>query len=120
MPISLMRLLDNMRFLTFEITYLLWAVANALPSPTKPLENYLRARSDASPNPIASQYPNSPTGTINGTTAVVPISYDLARSIIPAKYPILTAQYESLLPGFPKNSYPVRILPSPLAGKQHS
>lgn len=103
-----------MRFMLFEFIVLLYAavtsLVDALPSPTKALGNYLRSNSDASPNPIASKYPSKPTGIINGTVAVVPISYDLARSIIPSKYGILTSAYESLLPNFPKNSYPVSLL----------
>ena len=62
---------------------------------------------DSAPNPIADDYPTSVTGTSNGTITVVPISYSLARSIIPAEYGILTAAYKSLLPGFPADSYPV-------------
>lgn len=58
------------------------------------------------PNPIASQYPNSATGTINGTVAIIPIPYAQARSIVPAQYPILTKQYEKLMPGL-KGMYPV-------------
>lgn len=58
------------------------------------------------PNPIAAQYPNDVTGTINGTSAIVPIPYAIARSIIPSQYPILRHAYEELIPGFPKNMYP--------------
>jgi hypothetical protein len=103
-----------MRFMLFEFIVLLYAavtsLVNALPSPTKALGDYLRSNSDASPNPIASKYPSKPTGIINGTVAVIPISYDLARSIIPSKYGILTSAYEASLPNFPNNSYPVRSL----------
>lgn len=102
-----------MRFMFFEFTVLLYAIVtslvSALPSPTKAIGDYLRARSDASPNPIASQYPNRPTGIIAGTVAVIPIPYHLARSIIPSEYGILTSAYESMLPGFPKDSYPLVV-----------
>jgi len=41
---------------------------------------------------------------------VVPIPYDLARSLVPAQYGILKGAYESLLPGFPEGFYPVCFL----------
>jgi hypothetical protein len=62
---------------------------------------------ESSPNPIASLYPNSVTGTINGTFAAVPIPFEMARNIIPSQYGILKAAYKSLLPGFPEGKYPV-------------
>ncbi|KUJ22343.1 uncharacterized protein LY89DRAFT_575724 [Mollisia scopiformis] len=65
--------------------------------------------SSSAPNPIGPLYPDSITGTINSTLSLVPISYDLARSIIPAQYPILTKAYHSLLPGFPIDKYPLII-----------
>ena len=58
------------------------------------------------PNPIASLYPNNATGTLNGTVAVLPISLDLARSIIPPQYRILEHAYRAILPSFPKDMYP--------------
>ena len=64
-------------------------------------------KSSSSPNPIAAQYPQNVTGTINGTILVVPIPLTLARTIIPAQYPILTQSYQSLLPTFPKDQYPM-------------
>lgn len=86
---------------------LLLELAAALPS-SPIVENILRSRSESSPNPIASLYPDQITGTINSTLSMVPIPYDLARSIIPAQYGILTGAYNSLLKGFPEDSYPVR------------
>ena len=62
---------------------------------------------DSQPNPIASQYPNSATGTINGTVSIIPIPYAQARSIIPSTYPILTKAYEQLMPGLATGMYPV-------------
>lgn len=70
-------------------------------------EKQILARSESASNPIAEQYSNDVTGTLNSTIAVVPISYTLARSIIPARYGILKNAYQSLLPGFPKDKYPV-------------
>lgn len=61
------------------------------------------------PNPIASQYSNNATGTLNGTIAIIPISLDLARSIIPPQYRILEHAYRSLLPNFPAGMYPALL-----------
>jgi hypothetical protein len=58
------------------------------------------------PNPIASLYPNNATGTLNGTVAIIPISLQLARSIIPPQYRILEHAYRALLPSFPEGMYP--------------
>ncbi|KAH8722949.1 hypothetical protein GQ44DRAFT_621528 [Phaeosphaeriaceae sp. PMI808] len=58
------------------------------------------------PNPIASLYPNNATGTLNGTVAIIPISLEVARSIIPAQYRILEHAYRDILPSFPEGMYP--------------
>jgi hypothetical protein len=58
------------------------------------------------PNPIASLYPNNATGTLNGTVAIIPITLELARSIIPPQYRILEHAYRALIPSFPKGMYP--------------
>jgi hypothetical protein len=58
------------------------------------------------PNPIASLYPNNATGTLNGTVSLLPISLELARSIIPPQYRILEHAYRALLPSFPEGMYP--------------
>lgn len=71
------------------------------------VESMLQPRGESSPNPVAAMYPDQITGTINSTLSVVPIPYELARSIIPSQYKILTRAYQSLLPGFPKDKYPV-------------
>ncbi|MCJ1284784.1 hypothetical protein MMC26_004120 [Xylographa opegraphella] len=68
----------------------------------------LACQTQSQPNPIAAEYPTLTTGTINGTVAVLPIEYTLARSIIPAQYPILNG-YKHLLPGFPTDKYPLII-----------
>jgi hypothetical protein len=59
------------------------------------------------PNPIASMYPQSVTGTINETIVVLPISYKLARSLVPSEYKILSG-YKSLIPELDDDLYPVR------------
>jgi hypothetical protein len=59
-----------------------------------------------SPNPIASLYPNNATGTLNGTVAIIPITLEQARSIIPPNYRILEHAYRALLPNFPAGMYP--------------
>ena len=61
------------------------------------------------PNPIASQYYANITGTINGTLAVLPIPYSMARRIIPSQYEILIDQYQSMMPEFPKDMYPALL-----------
>jgi hypothetical protein len=58
------------------------------------------------PNPIVSLYPNNATGTLNGTVAVIPISLQLARQLIPSQYGILEHAYRNLLPSFPVGMYP--------------
>ena len=62
---------------------------------------------ESQPNPIAAQYPNSATGTINGTVSIIPIPYAMARSIVPKQYPILTKAYEKIMPQLGKGNYPV-------------
>ncbi|ROW02874.1 hypothetical protein VSDG_01758 [Cytospora chrysosperma] len=59
------------------------------------------------PNPIAQHYADTPTGTLNATLAIVPISLATARQIIPSKYAILENAYRTLLPDFPADMYPV-------------
>ena len=61
------------------------------------------------PNPITKQYPDDVTGTLNGTIAIIPIDYSLARSIVPSKYPILKDAYQSLFPSLPKDKYPMFV-----------
>ena len=48
--------------------------------------------SESLPTPIADQYPDQLTGSLNCSYFVIPISYKEARAIIPAQYPILTNQ----------------------------
>jgi hypothetical protein len=92
----------------FSAVSLIWlaCLTSSSAIPTLVKNNMVSTRSD-SPNPIASLYPNNVTGTINSTIALVPISYGLARSIIPSQYGILKKAYEALLPGFPRDKYPV-------------
>jgi hypothetical protein len=94
--------------LSFLIPFLLLVPISANPTPS--LLSLLTPATcvpQSSPNPIAATYPHNVTGTINETLAVLPISYELARSIIPAKYNILQG-YKQFLPAFPADSYPVR------------
>lgn len=46
----------------------------------------------------------------NGTFAIIPIAYELARSIIPKRYGILNAGIRRFLPDFPQDKYPVRAV----------
>ncbi|KAL5385304.1 hypothetical protein DPSP01_004763 [Paraphaeosphaeria sporulosa] len=82
---------------TFALFASLFAPALASP---------LICRSHTQPNPITEDYPKDVTGVINGTTAIVPIPYAVARSIVPSKYPILTAAYEQVFPTLGDGLYP--------------
>ena len=59
------------------------------------------------PNPIAEQYPDLPTGTLNTTLAIIPIPLKKAKSILPPQWRIIERAYRELLPDFPKDMYPV-------------
>lgn len=61
------------------------------------------------PNPIAQQYPDAPTGTLNATLAIMPIPLDQAKQLIPPQYAILEHAYRALLPDFPEGMYPVMM-----------
>lgn len=61
------------------------------------------------PNPIAQQYADTPTGTLNTTMAIVPIPLDTARRIVPAQHAILEDAYRALMPDFPEGMYPVLV-----------
>ncbi|KAI8931621.1 hypothetical protein NX059_011273 [Plenodomus lindquistii] len=73
---------------------------------TPPIIDLGVCQTQSQPNPIASIYPNNATGTLNGTMAVLPITLELARQLIPPQYKIMEHAYRSLLPGFPKDKYP--------------
>lgn len=60
-------------------------------------------------NPLAEQFPNHPTGVLNGTLAIIPISLEAARRLIPPQYGILERAYRDLLPNFPEGMYPVML-----------
>lgn len=59
------------------------------------------------PNPIALQYPSLVSGTLNGTTLIVPIPLAAARAAIPKEYGILEHVYRQILPSFPEGMYPL-------------
>jgi hypothetical protein len=61
------------------------------------------------PNPIAAEYPGNVTGTINATIAILPIPFDLARSIIPKQYNILSHAWRHLLPDLGEDMYPALL-----------
>ncbi|KFX90932.1 hypothetical protein V490_06193 [Pseudogymnoascus sp. VKM F-3557] len=96
-----------MRLSNFPVTCLLCAVALASPNPTPSLSPPTVV--DSLPNPIGTLYPDAVTGTINGTIAVVPIPYSLARELIPSQYGILKKAYKAALPGFPHDMYPLMV-----------
>ncbi|CAK7209528.1 hypothetical protein SBRCBS47491_000474 [Sporothrix bragantina] len=65
------------------------------------------------PNPIAQVYPMNATGLLNATLAVIPIPLATARTIVPAKWPILVHVYEALFASlgvpFPADHYPLFV-----------
>ncbi|KAK3328222.1 hypothetical protein B0T19DRAFT_442137 [Cercophora scortea] len=61
------------------------------------------------PNPLAAMFPNNATGVLNATLAIIPISLDVARRLIPPQYRILEGAYRHLLPEFPQGMYPVLV-----------
>jgi hypothetical protein len=63
-------------------------------------------QSQTQPDPITQDFPNDVTGVINGTTAIVPIPYAVARSIVPSKFPILVAAYKQVFPTLNDGLYP--------------
>ncbi|KFY13814.1 hypothetical protein V491_06265 [Pseudogymnoascus sp. VKM F-3775] len=97
-----------MRLSNLNVACLLCAITSAVSSPTASLSSPPTVV-DSSPNPIGTLYPTSVTGTINGTIAVVPIPYSLARELIPSQYGILKKAYQSELPGFPRDMYPLMV-----------
>lgn len=60
-------------------------------------------------NPLAELFPNNATGVLNATLAIIPISLEMARRLIPPQYGILERAYRSLLPNFPEGMYPVMV-----------
>lgn len=74
-----------------------------------PASAALFCKTQSQPNPIAKEFPKEATGTINGTVAILPIPYALARKIVPAEYNILQSTYQSMLPDFPKDMYPAML-----------
>ncbi|CAK7234721.1 hypothetical protein SCUCBS95973_009030 [Sporothrix curviconia] len=64
-------------------------------------------------NPIAQVYPMNATGLLNATLAVLPIPLATARTIVPAKWPILVHVYEALFAAlavsFPAEHYPLFV-----------
>ncbi|KKY21103.1 hypothetical protein UCDDS831_g04375 [Diplodia seriata] len=69
----------------------------------------LTCKSESQPNPIPKAGGTNPTGTINGTIAILPIPLEEARRIIGDNYTIQTGAYHSQLPTFPGNMYPALL-----------
>ena len=69
------------------------------------------SQSESLPNPIAQDYPDQITGTINASYFVIPISYEEARAVVPVKYNILTHQIKKVWKEYGKHKYPVRSSP---------
>jgi hypothetical protein len=66
----------------------------------------LSCHSQTQPNPVTQAFPKDVTGVINGTTAIVPIPYSVAKSIVPSKFPILIAAYKQVFPALGDGQYP--------------
>ncbi|KAH8908509.1 hypothetical protein BR93DRAFT_489376 [Coniochaeta sp. PMI_546] len=64
---------------------------------------------ESQPNPIAKQYPNLPTGTLNTTVLIIQIPLKVARQIVPRQWPILEHVYRALIPNLPRDVYPVFV-----------
>jgi hypothetical protein len=82
--------LNEMRFCSFSSLFVV--VSTAAAAVAVIVSRSCQTQSQR--NPIVKEYPGQVTGTINGTTAIVPIPYDVARSMIPAEYGILRQAYE--------------------------
>lgn len=93
---SSVRLFNVIAAATLILSSLLWTIS-AQDSCT----------SSSQANPIAQQYADAVTGTLNATLAVIPIPLDTARQLIPSQYDILEGAYRALLPDFPAGMYPV-------------
>ncbi|KAH8890051.1 hypothetical protein GQ53DRAFT_782574 [Thozetella sp. PMI_491] len=60
-------------------------------------------------NPLAEKFPNNATGVLNATLAIIPITLEAARRIIPKQFTILEHAYRDIVPDFPKGMYPVML-----------
>ncbi|KAL2176388.1 uncharacterized protein P884DRAFT_245532 [Thermothelomyces heterothallicus CBS 202.75] len=60
-------------------------------------------------NTLAELFPNSATGVLNATLAIIPISLETARRLIPPQYGILERAYRALVPSFPEGMYPLMV-----------
>jgi hypothetical protein len=73
------------------------------------LGNGATCASHDQPNPLAELFPNNATGVLNATLAIIPISLQTARRLIPPQYGILEKAYRALLPDFPEGMYPMLV-----------
>jgi hypothetical protein len=91
-----------MRLLPTSLLALLSTALAAAEGPTS-------CRTSSLPNPIAAQYFGNITGTLNGTLAILPIPFSIARRVIPPQYEILTEQYRAFVPELPNDMYPALL-----------
>lgn len=61
------------------------------------------------PNPISNDYPNSATGVLNGTIALIPVELEKVKAVLPAGIKVLEEMYRDALPDFPEGMYPVLL-----------
>ena len=108
----------SLSLFAFLVTYLHRVLAT--PSSTSLSPPVCTSPSNSQPNPIASNYTGAliGTGTANGTLAVIPIQYAIARSMIPAQYPILNHSYRELFPNLATGMYPVSMQSSCISTQQ--
>ncbi|KAJ2901937.1 hypothetical protein MKZ38_001238 [Zalerion maritima] len=61
------------------------------------------------PNPIANEYPNSATGVLNGTLAIIPVDMERVKMALPAGVNILEDLLRADMPNFPEGMFPVLL-----------
>ncbi|KAJ6442278.1 putative amidohydrolase protein [Purpureocillium lavendulum] len=59
--------------------------------------------------PHGDDYKSRVTGTLNGTTLIVPIPLSLATELVPWDYKILNGTWQALLPDFDPDMYPLML-----------
>lgn len=64
-------------------------------------------KSESAPNPLSALYPQSLTGTLNGTIYAVPVLYSVVDDVIGGRWPVLRKAIHELFPYLPADRYPV-------------
>lgn len=87
----------------------LLVLSSAILNYGKAIPEPLACSSHDQANPLAERFPNNATGVLNATLAIIPITLEAARRLIPPQYGILERAYRALLPDFPEGMYPVML-----------